>query len=171
MLYRYSEIVSLVGFFTLQDDPHVDITFTGLQMVIGFIIGFSPILFNAIRDRTKWKIEKNVVQSEAVENIANAASILAESSQDLAEKSAVLIILYENALERQVKMTEKEREKRRTQEIDYSTEIAKLKTQIAEINETVLVCSREILSLITDINEGTEITPERLCTLENHWKA
>jgi len=169
MLYRYLEIVSLVGVFALQDDSPVDLTFSGLQMAIGFIIGFSPILFNAIKDRTRWKTEKNVVQSEAVENIANAASILAESSQDLAEKSAALIGLYENALQRQVKMTEKECEKRRLQEIEYSTEITKLKLQIDEINETVRFCSREILCLITDINEGNEITPERLHALESHW--
>lgn len=169
MLYKYLDLSLPLFIVALQTEPDMNISTGYIELIIGFIIGFSPILFNAIKDRTRWKTERTVVQSEAVENIANAASILAESSQDLAEKSAALISLYDNALQRQVKMTEQEREKRRIQEIEHSVEINELKHQIEEINETVLFCSTEILGLITDINEGNEITPERLQALESYW--
>jgi len=172
MLYRYLEMIMIYGImlFQVQEEPHFDPTIGVLELAIGFIIGLSPTIFNAIKDNVRWQDEKQVVQTEAVENIAQAASILSEQSQSLSDKNAALIGLYETALQRQVDMAETERARRIALEEQYSQEIEDLKKQITEINKHVIKCSKEILDIVRDIRDGKQITQERLDNLENTWK-
>lgn len=167
-MYRYLINLIIATTILLQQtdqQPSVNINVGLVELAIGFIVGLSPTIFGAIKDKVKWKDEKKVVQSEAVENIAQAASILAEQSQNLTSKNATLIQLYENALQRQTEMAEKERGLRLAQD----EEIENLKQQIDRINKVLVTCSKEILGLIRDISQGNEITHERLAKLEEVW--
>lgn len=165
-LYRYALPMSYVLQQVVEEtEPSIHISLGFVELAIGFIIGFSPILFNALKERTKWGDERKVVQSEAVENLAQAASMLAEQSQNLTSKNATLIQLYEDALQRQVEMTEHERALR----VAQSDEIEELKKQIKTLNEGMVACSREMLFLVRDIIDGKEITKERLDALEEVW--
>lgn len=163
--------------FQEPTSPQISITFDYVQLVIGLILGLSPTIFTAIKEKVKWKDESKIVQSqavnvqtEAVENIATAAGILLDQSHRLNEKNTVLIATYETAMERQAKMIEEERALRIAQEKDFIHQIEVLKQQITDINTMVIWCSTEIIAIVKDIKNGVEISPERIEELENKWK-
>lgn len=143
-----------------------------LEVILAFIVGLSPTIISAVRDRAKWKDEKTVVQTEATENIVQAASMLAERSQALMEKNDKLIGTYEDALERQVKQINIERENvatLRKQRMEQEKEIGELKEQVKTLQYSVVACSRELVTVIRDLSKGETIAEERLQQLEKIW--
>lgn len=175
MTYWYTDLLFM--FLLALDEPQISITFDYVQLLIGLILGLSPTIFTAIKEKVKWGDERKVVQSqavnvqtEAVENIAQAAGILLDQSHRLNEKNTTLIATYEQAMTRQANMIEEERNLRLAQEKEFSHQIELLKCQIAEINAMVIYCSTEIISIIHDLKDGVEITPERIARLEDKWK-
>ena len=147
---------------------------TALQAIGVFIIGFSPTIFNYISDKMKWKTEETFIQTEAMENIVQAASILVESSKTAMEKDKELMEIYEMALKRQEVMTEEQRKRadgERDLRIYYENEIEVVKRQITELNDTVVTCATRILSMVRDINDGIHISKEKLDELEKNWQS
>lgn len=144
-----------------------------LEMAVAFVIGLSPTIFTALKDRTRWQTgEKSFMHSEATENIVNAASMLAERSQSLIEKNDDLILVYEKALAKQMEVTRQEveiAEKERKLRIEHEQEIETLKKQLFEIKRSIIVCSREMVSLIKDIEAGKKISDDRIAQLEKIW--
>lgn len=144
-----------------------------LEIAVAFIVGLSPTIFTAIKDRTRWQTgEKSFMHSEATENIVNAASMLAERSQSLIEKNDDLIMVYEKALAKQMEITKQEietAEKERKLRIEYEEEIKLLKEQLRDIKRSIVVCSREMVSLIRDVESGQTISNQRLEQLEKIW--
>lgn len=141
-----------------------------LQLLIGLSIGLAPTVYNYLRDKTRWKYEKEVVHSQefvnksvAIENIASAVGQLLEQSQKLSEKNLALIASYEKALEMQGVMFQQEKEL-------HAQEIEALKLQISNITKAMVSCSSEILNIIVEVQKGKEIPVEKLTELENKWK-
>lgn len=177
-----------------QEQELSDINIGLLELAIGFIIGFSPVLFNAIKEKVRWGTEQKVVatranvnQTEAIENIAQAASMLLDQSQQLSSKNASLVDVFEKAFIKQEEETQKERTLREQQEEMYLQKIHEIKVgsalreekyieemrllqeQIEEINSLVKICSSEIISIVSDLQNGKEISEQRLTRLKNKW--
>lgn len=144
-----------------------------LGIITAFIVGLMPTIFTAIKDKRRWKDgEKYSIQSEATENIVNAASMLAERSQSLIEKNDDLIQVYEKALAKQMELTRQEMEtaqKERRLRQEYEKEITVLKGQVKEIRQSIIVCSKELVAVIQDVQSGHEIPQERLEQLKKIW--
>jgi hypothetical protein len=144
-----------------------------VELAVGLVLGLSPTIFGAIRDRVKWRDEQKVVssqaelnQSEAAENIVQAAALLIDQSQKLNIANAALIDKYETTLERQERMYTEERIMR----IKQGEEIEALKIRVEQITGMMVECSAEIVRIVADIQKGNEINPQRLADLEAKWK-
>lgn len=160
----------------LQDTEGVFNYLEVLKIIVPFLVGFSPTLFEYIKSKGRWGDERKVIieqaglyQTEAAENIAQAAGILLGQSQQLTEKNAKLIDKYEDALERKQEMYLEERKLREEQGEKLSEEIEKLKVQVKSLNNTVVLCSKEILDIIRDIQSGVPIDEKRLKDMERDW--
>lgn len=192
-MYRYIDI-AMLSMILFQDQDLSNVNIGLLELAIGFIIGFSPILFNAIKEKVKWGTEQKVVETQAninqtaaIENIAQAASLLLDQSQQLSEKNASLVSVFEEAFINQSEETKKERTLRQQQEKKYLQKIQEIKVdsakreekyieemrllqeQIEEINSLVKICSSEIISIVFDLQEGKDISEERLTRLKRRW--
>ena len=170
-MYWYSNILDIL----LQiDAPHIDLNYDVLQLFIGMAIGLFPGIITAYAARRKWyEGEKSVVQSQAginqtaaIENIANAASLIATQSQALSDKSTTLIGLLEEEVTRQQAVIEQERTLRLEIQEQHQEEILLLKSEIRNINEKIESCSIQLKELIKDLRSGKVIDLERLNKLE-----
>lgn len=192
-MYRYLDI-AMLSMILFQDQDLSNINIGLLELAIGFIIGFSPVLFGAIKEKVKWGTERKVIetqaninQTEAIENIAQAASMLLDQSQQLSDKNASLVNIFEEAFIKQSEETKKERALRHQQEEMYLQKIQEIKVgsvkreekyieemrllqeQIEEINSLVKICSSEIIGIVSDLQKGKEISKERLDRLKDKW--
>lgn len=173
-MYWYN-FLTLLTIFLQTEQPHIDVSFNLLELGVGVAIGLVPGIITAYAARKKWYGgEQNVVRSqadmnetEAIENIATAASLIATQSQALSDKSATLIGLLEEEVSRQQTIIEQERTLRANIQEQNESEINKLKAQIEEINSRIEACSVQLKELIEDLKLGKAISQERLDQLES----
>jgi hypothetical protein len=147
-----------------------------LQLIVGFIIGIAPTIYNYIKDRTRWKAESGVIRSQeglnqsiAIENIASAAGQLLDQSQRLSEKNSALVDSYEKALERQTAMLDERITEFEKKEQQYKIEIHELRVQIDLITDNMKRCSSDIITIISELQRG-ELTAEKLAIFQEKWK-
>lgn len=145
-----------------------------LQILVGVIIGLVPGFITAFISKRRWvEGEKAVVgsqaslnQTQAIENIAQAATMITSQAQVLNEKSAALISVLEAEVKRQKDVIEQEREMYGVLETQYKDEVEKLKIEIAQIREHIMFCSAQLKAIIEDLRLGNTISDESLERME-----
>ena len=162
--------------YILQEQTASFFNVNVLQVLIAFVVGISPTIYNYIKDKYRWRDERNVVNNqaglysaEAVESIAQAATLLLDQSHKLNDKNVSLISTYERALEVRDAMLTEERINRMKQEEILQAEIKLLKQQIENLMSSMVECSSEIISIVIDIQAGNNVSPDRLSNLQNKW--
>jgi hypothetical protein len=166
----------LGAYILLQtDSPGITIDYNLLQLALGGILGLIPGIIAGFAARKRWYggeqsvtvSQSGVNQAEAIENIAQAASLIATQSQTLSDKSASLVSLLEGEVVRQQAIIEEERAMRLNVQAQHQAEICSLKSDIAQINQRIALCSDQIKALINDLRAGVTIDVARLDAIEN----
>lgn len=150
-----------------------------LNMLFGFIIGFSPYAFKALKDRREWGTKKEVVQADAdktfgetLQSMAMAQRLLYQQSIELHDKNSQLVTLYEDAMGVQKEIADNERFLREQLTGKYESqqeEIGRLRIQISQLTEKVVDCSRDILDILEAIADGEKIRPEKINNIRDRY--
>lgn len=144
-----------------------------LQALLAFIAGLSPSLFTAVMNRTKWKTEQVTVEAQTLDKVMEAAGKLSDNSIKQIEMSQDINNLYEGALRSQMEMTKQQKEivmLERAQRLRYQDEIEILQIEVKRLGDNVVHCSKELISIVSDLNDGLHITKVRIEKLEANWK-
>lgn len=144
-----------------------------VQSLLAFVAGLSPSIFNAVMNRTKWKTEKVTVEAQTLDKVMEAAGKLSDYSIKQIEMSQDINNLYEDALRSQKEMTEQQKEiviLERAQRLRYQDEIEILQIEVTRLGENVIHCSKELISIVSDLNDGVHISKVRIEKLEANWK-
>lgn len=175
MYWKFVEHLTIGSYILLQTSSGsftLDINI--LQIIVGILVGLVPGFITAFIQRRKWmEGEKNVVESQAslnqtqaIENIAQAATMITTQAQTLNEKSAALIEVLESEVARQKLVIEQEREFHETKETQYRKDVEELKIEIAVIREQINHCAQQLKRIIQDLRDGTPISEDCLSRLE-----
>jgi hypothetical protein len=175
-IFNFMNNFILGAYILLQtDSPGVTVDYNLLQLAMGVLLGLVPGIITGFAARKRWYggeqsvtvTQSGVNQAEAIENIAQAASLIATQSQTLSDKSASLVSLLEGEVVRQQAVIEEERALRLAVQARHQDEICSLKNDIAQINERIAYCSDQIKALIHDLKAGVVIDIARLDAIEN----
>lgn len=142
---------------------NIGLIVTGISSLL---IGLSPTIKNYILTKTKWKTEKVSVEAQTLSRITEAAGELSENSLLQIEATREILALSSEALRRQVEMTERETDRADS----YQVEIETLTARVNQLGLSVISCSKELVLIVSDLNDGIHIDKERLDRLEANWK-
>ena len=141
--------------------------------ISGLLIGLSPTIKDYLLSKTKWKTEKVSVEAQTLDTMMRAAGELSKNSERQIEMAADIINLYEDALGSQKQMTVEAKQMAREEKelrVHYHSEIETLRTEMVRISDNVVSCSKELVLIVSDLNQGIHIEKSRLDNLEANWK-